>query len=419
MPPAEPMRILHLIDAPAPAPNAPRAAGRAGEAELAACALLVRLTPELDHTVCLIGGSELERTATILGVRTTDRIAPPFGRATLAARGLRRLVRDRGLPAVTHAWSEAAAHLALAALPPAVGVVAFTLSQLREPRRLGRTRGILRRPGAGSSVHGRSSPQTLLFPDPHWPEQAPPELIGEPDPARAVPPPAGPSRVTPEARASARAALGLDDEDVLLTTVGLPGQIDAVRFAFLVGLLAQARRPVVGLLPRDAGQLHRGLRFAHGLPARARLLVAQRPMATLLPHCDLGVWDGGGFGPVSAPPFKPRSGTLPIALAHAAGVPVVSPEGAAPASLYPEEARAACVGHAASLPELARKLIPLIADTGARAAASAAVASVIERARPDTGFAEACRAAYRRAAGASPPRRRPPAPAPTAERVPT
>lgn len=102
------MRVLHLV-AP-PDLVRPDEAPQRSDAAVRMCVQAIKPAADRSadanvHTVILIGGSAAERRAADLGLPTTDRVAPPAGRATLAWRGVRRLALARGSFDVVQPWS--------------------------------------------------------------------------------------------------------------------------------------------------------------------------------------------------------------------------------------------------------------------------------------------------------------------------
>jgi hypothetical protein len=154
--------------------------------------------------------------------------------------------------------------------------------------------------------------------------------------------------------------MGLADGEIAVMLLGPRPYADAVRWVFLHGILGMAGVKFTGVVTREAGQFDRGVRYFLSAPAKNRLIVSDWAGAHLLPGMDAAVYEGGGYGPTTGLPPRPSVSTLPIALAHAAGVPVVAPEWAGDPRLYPAEAREALLGVNSALPELARVVMRLL-----------------------------------------------------------
>lgn len=307
-----------------------------GDAAIMACAAVVRALPHVRHGVCLIGSSEFERRAASLGLATTDRIVPPLGRTPLAWRGLRRFLRDRGRPDLVHAWSDDGRRLARLAGGGALPCVTVPAPACARPR--------------------------------------------QPDPAT---------------RAALRTAMGVGPTDPVLLLAGEGPDLDAMRFIFLLGLLAQADVRAIGLVPRGAARLARALRFHRRLGRGEPLLIASRPAADLADVADVAVWTGPALAPTNAAVSVPSAAH--VACLQAAGVPVVAPYGAMGAAaglLAPS-----CAASNATPPELARLLTPLLRDEPSRSEAGRTARDWVERHRPADAFVEAVEEAYRRFGG--------------------
>jgi hypothetical protein len=332
------MRVLHLIDGG-------EDSGPPGDA-LAACRLLMEGT-RADHEVCVIGGSRLDSEAEAAGLAEWDRIGAPLGRAALATRALRRYVLDRGGADVAHAWSVETLRAARRAVPEIPRVA----TPLSFPFATAAVAYLAR--GALLGVCGDAAAREWID------TGAPPARVKALAPL-ALPP----ERV---GRSGLREALGLGDADVGLLLLGSPPHADALRFVFLVGLLSKAGVEVTAILPRGAAHWSRGLAFARAIGGMARIIVSDLPARQLLVAADLGAYVGGGPGPTSSLPPRPAAAAVALAQAVAAGVPVAAPAWGATDLAPPADWAAACLGTNATLPELARVLLPLVVDARLRA----------------------------------------------------
>lgn len=313
------MRVLHVIDVgAAPGPGwVDAAAGAAGA--------VVRGTGH-EHTVALVGSDAGVARALRAGVGGCPSVVRIAGSGAGAARALWRVVVGAGPFDVVHAWAPVKGLRAVRRL--------VTVSPLGEPVES----GAVVAPSAAAAERLRAEGQAA---------------------AGVVAVPAAVEGGREAARARVRREMGLSEEDAAVLLVGDAPRADAVRFAFLMSLLAVAGRHAVGILPAWAGQMARADRFVRGV-ARARVIVSARPLAELVAAADLGVFDGGGAGPTSCAPPAPWAAGWAIAHAHSAGVPVVAPAWAATEDLYAEPVRQACVAHNSTLPELARRLMALV-----------------------------------------------------------
>lgn len=95
------------------------------------------------------------------------------------------------------------------------------------------------------------------------------------------------SPVTPESRASARAAHAIDDDTIVIAaTADAPNEVDAREFAFLLGLLSVSGYNTLGLIPNTATNLSQALRHHRGLNHPFRILTTTDPITKNLPLLD-------------------------------------------------------------------------------------------------------------------------------------
>jgi hypothetical protein len=345
-------RVLHLIDA------------TAGQAALMACRATVDLQGSAagawDQTVCLVGGSELERLTGHYGLDGRDRVSPPLGSAPLAWRGVRAFVRARGPFDVVQTWSVESLVLSLLAVSRTVVRSAVLLQRPGEFR--GRATGeswpvLMRRALRGTDVFLASQADNDAW------------AAAGADPRRMVVAGSACPTTAPAAdRRAVRQGLGIAENDLALLPIGDPESCDARQTVFLMGLMEVADRSACVIVPAAARHVDRALRFQRLGGRPHRLIISARPIRDLVAAADLGTW---------APPpgdRQPASGAAGvwIAAAHAAGVPVVAPEWACP-SLYAESAAETCLGRNGTPPELARKLDELIVNRELRNRTGAAL----------------------------------------------
>jgi hypothetical protein len=299
------MRILHLVEPPAP--------GLAGalwrpapyDAGVLACRAAIERTPELEHRVCLIGPTSAERRAGALGLHTTHRIAPPAGAVSLGWFGLESLVRDRGLPDAVQCWTRPLLRLARLAL--------------------------------GNSV----------------------PCVGPP---AEYPLPAAPASVD---RDQLRRRLGLQaGEKAVLLLADPPSTADARRFVFMLGLIEVAGHRCAGVIPSGARHLVRGRRFARDANLGTNLILTDLPAWALAPACDCAVLHDAGDEPAvrSAPETAAAIARAAVGATLIRGLPVLSPAGAGTEALYDERAAPLCIAASAHTPDIAARLVRLFGD---------------------------------------------------------
>jgi hypothetical protein len=353
------MPILHLIDGGFRA-RGPGQIGPANDA-FTACALLRRRAP-FEQSVALVGPRSIAERAAQLGLSPDLCLTAPLGKPEAAWRTLRTAMDARGLPTIIHCWSAAAATLADRAFAGACPIVA-TLQSPQPLPPIARVTTLSNAAGDDWARAGVVRGQLLVTP--------PPVEVASRDRQR---------------REQLRHRMGIAPDAILVGLLGHAPTANAMRFVFFIGLLNVAGVRIVGLASEHAGQAVRGQRmtWSHTAP---RVILTSDPMTDMLPACDLAIFDAGGHGPTSTLPPCPSLAVLPIAQAHAAGVPVVAPEWADVAGLYPAAARA-CLAHNSTIPELARVALPLIDSPGLREQLSHSVHEHIARLDPASGFVE-------------------------------
>src|SRR5947207_7498129 len=238
------MRILHLIDGGfrdgRPGPERAFADSAAG-----AAALLGEL---LDHeqAVCVLGPRRAASRAAGAGARVDGAIAPVLGLGRTGAIAIRRFAAAQGPFDAVQAWGGDATAAACTALGEH-HVVSVSMDESFTPGARVIEIGSARKPRRWA--HG--------------------------SPCVTAPPPVRNTGHDEKARERARSALGLNAEETALLLVVSASTAVALRFAFLVSLLAVAGRPVVGLLPGWARQTGRADRFMRaGRPSR--IVVTER-----------------------------------------------------------------------------------------------------------------------------------------------
>jgi hypothetical protein len=250
----KPLRILHMLDP------------EAGDEGVLACAALLR-AGDAEHRVWLAGSTRFEARCESLGVRTTDLVPAPLGRAELAWRRVRRLADDRDADVREGAWADVVQCYSL----PSLALARLAIGKRRPPRV-----GFLARPPAVRPA-GRARfalhDSTLVCCDDAtangYAEAASARRGGTflRDNIRRCDPPAIPFRADAAAREHARARLGLSPDDrAVAFLMDPPSAGDAMRAAFVVGLAYVAGTRGVAIVPRGAAHARRAARFVrtHG-----------------------------------------------------------------------------------------------------------------------------------------------------------
>lgn len=371
------MRILHLID-----PGTPAGASGRGPAEdtLLGCRLALGSGAH-EHRVFLICPRGGERVAEEHGVRADSRVELPLGSGRLAGRAVRRMTGD-WRPDVIQVWGRRWLGLAAAAEPGHGFVVVEEAADRGGERPAPRFGPLAARCVVVAPVGDAERP------------------AGPDDPARRVfvPPPVRGLGPDLEAREAVRRELGLGSDDCAVLLLGAAPYADAMRFVFLLDLLREAGCMAVGIIPASCAQIPRAARFQRGV-RQPRVIVTRRTREGVLPAADLAVWEGGGPGPTCCWDPAPWAAWTPIAAAHAAGVPTVAPRWAMTPELYDPEAAGRCLGSSATLPELARVLLPLVEDRDRRGRAAELVGGHLRSQDLAGGFLEGMERAWAMAAG--------------------
>lgn len=339
------MTVLHLIDG---ASGGPR---RGMDAEVArrvrdCCAVTRGLRRR--QTVAFIGPRSAALAAQNDGLEINARISPPLGNAPGAWLPMRKVLAALGRPGVVVCWGVNAARLAHRAIGEGVPRIAVVPEGESAPD------------CERFVTYGISAKRRLLE-------------IGVSESRVAVaPPPVALNVRAGEDRLQVRHMLGCGPASTVILSVGAPGRIDAVRFCFLMGLLAVAGIPVTGVIGPHSMNALRAARLSAAEP-KLRVIESNRPTSHLLAAADLALFDGGGRGTAASNPPCPWLATEPILTAHVAGVPVVAPAWADADHLFPPDAAADLLAFNSSLPELARKAAALALDGQKRRICAAAV----------------------------------------------
>jgi hypothetical protein len=128
-----------------------------------------------------------------------------------------------------------------------------------------------------------------------------------------------------DVRARVRASLGISEgATVGLLVGGEPGEADAARLVFLLGLIEEGEWPVVWTLPASSAQMDRGRRLLRRSGWRSRVVATSRPFAEQAAAADFGLWLGPATAGAGTGTASWEARLLVGALA-ASGVPVAAP----------------------------------------------------------------------------------------------
>jgi hypothetical protein len=148
------------------------------------------------------------------------------------------------------------------------------------------------------------------------------------------------------------------EKAIRLALLGRAPDADAMRFAFLMGLLLCAGCDAIGIISESATSIPRARRYAHELGG-IRVQVSKRPNRDLLRQCDLAIWIGAGDGPTRTAPALPRAAAVGVRDCIEIGVPFVAPHWAVPEGWLSPSAASLALASSASLTELSRVVAPL------------------------------------------------------------
>ncbi len=179
-------------------------------------------------------------------------------------------------------------------------------------------------------------------------------------------------RCVPDAPRTSTTAPAGERRPLRVALLGRAPHADALRFAFLIGLLQHAGQSVRGVMSVSAASIGRARRYARGL-AGLDLVVSDRAGDELPATCDLGVWVGGGEGPTRSIPATPDAAANGVRACIENAVPFVAPRWSVPDGWMGGEARGLMLAEGAELIELARLLVPLADDGALRARARASL----------------------------------------------
>lgn len=308
MTPSAGQRVLHLVEPWAGPPTGRSHRGAGQDALTAACSLCAG--PE--DTTLVIGPARALRRAAAAGLRPQAAICPPLARVEFAARAVRRYIRAAGPFDAAVCWGGRVGRLApaVARLLPSVRVASF---------------------------EDASSAASIMPPD---------------------------SSRTEVAARRWREARGLSPDDVLIALLDDPASFPSARkFAFILGALEVSGMRPVGLVPSGTSELARARRFRRSVGLRNRLLIADRPLTSILAACDLGLL----LGPVAAP----GPARFLLHLAGAAGVPVITATDDRLTRDLPGVVRARCLASSDHTTDLGRLLLELTEDRPGREQLSA------------------------------------------------
>lgn len=329
--------VLHVLSGPAD--GAGGAVSRTDE-ELCALAETLAGSCAAPEVVALVGGASLVERARDIGLTAPiARIAPRGGAE------LRRVWEALGGRGVVVCWDRASAALA---------------GGLRGAR-------VVR---LDVDANGAVAPEPRAAMEGMWPglvARSPTVIgpvVGEGGIVSGVSLTSGPIRCETE---GARA----DDGAVRVLIAGREPHGDAVRGVVLLGLLWRSGARVRGVMRSACGSMGRARRLARelgtGYGAGLEIVVSSRPTRELIRSCEVAAFVGSGLTPADGDACSAGAAWWTAVECVRAGVPLVAPGWALPRGLLLEDEAEACIASNATLPELARVLLPLVEDAGRRA----------------------------------------------------
>ncbi len=298
-------RALHLID--------PVSAGWPACDALGT--LLSRSAPGLEHEVVVVGGTPDMIAADRLSLPWSENIGAPLRKPWLGAPRLKARLGGPRTPDVVCAWSSgtlALAHLgargfarfAMLSEPPP-GLSAWSPERRLYRNAIGGAERLV-----FSTRFARSSWLAFGLP---------------PGPTSVVPAPIDLSRIDRGSRRGIRDEWGVEERTGVILALGEPGAcVQGQRSVYHAGIATLAGAINALVLPPDAWQLDRALRFTERHTGWWRLIIDERPPWKLLSACDAALW----FGPARTPQGHslrgPMSGVTGVAWAAASGCPVIA-----------------------------------------------------------------------------------------------
>jgi hypothetical protein len=318
-------RVLHVVQVWS-APTGPWEADKSTDpcdAGVLACAACVEHALGFDQSVLVLGGTQAASRAAAFGLRRFDRIAPPLGRASQAARTFRRYVQERGPFDIVQLWGEGLLQLAPWNLDgPKVDIASLTQGDVV----------------TSYGVDEDEEPTAT---------QLPPVSLGLEDAARRL-----------CERPGLRKSLGVRDEEIALVLLADPpdsGQVS--HFMFLATLLRSTGLPVVPILNRQGRDSRRGLSLARRQVLQREPILVDDPLHHVLAACDIAVFGPGSRLCSPAEPSSWRAHCL-TRTATVLGVPVVT----ATPGLVPKDVEHELLPHSRHPSAFARVIRRLGAD---------------------------------------------------------
>ncbi len=265
------------------------------------------------HTVVLIGSTADEALAREWGINSTDRIAAPLSHPELAWTALRRLAANRAKPDVIHAWSAPCARLANRAKLACPFTVTLDGTAIESKATGLFTRRAIR---AAAAVHYTCSAVLDLWAPYLDPNQ----------PHTVAPLPIFPNESSTESRQRIRDRYPIDNDTTLIFAAGEPASaIDARYLAYTAGLLTLSGIKAAILLPVEAAELERALRWTQRHQDRWPLITDTLPIHKLIPACDAAVWSRGRWPSLGSRLGGHRhTGAESLAWAAAAAIPIIA-----------------------------------------------------------------------------------------------
>lgn len=259
--------VIHLVAAPSAAAGVD-SLGRTIPTLLCAQAIEQSLTPP--GRVILIGDSSSEHQAKLLGLKFSDRLAPPLGKAEL----LRRIVKQKTRSASrVICWNDELSIL-LSGIEAETDLI--STSPTSAPNHISKRISIrVFERGDFELWMNRGYSPTL--------DSLLPPIL---------------DNLINSCRPITRESIGIKSNAMCIGVIAdRPSEVDARELAFLLGLLNASGYTLTGIVPSTANHLAAARRHHNGLGSLFQFLVADDPITSLLPVFDALIhpcFDGSG-----------------------------------------------------------------------------------------------------------------------------
>ncbi|MEO1130763.1 MAG: hypothetical protein AAFX05_13810 [Planctomycetota bacterium] len=189
----------------------------------------------------------------------------------------------------------------------------------------------------------------------------------------------------PDARAQLRAMWGVDGNTIVVVAIGEPSRnINAHSLVYAGGVQAVAGRPIVSVIPPEARDLERGLRFTERHHGLWRAIVHDAPTPAVLPGADLAIWKDDPACDFGAATRRAHLGLESLAWAAAFRVPIVAEDRTGVREMVGDDG-AVFVGARSTL-AMNRGIAAALSPEDQRARRVAAAAGHVERRLDVVGF---------------------------------